>query len=451
VTALITACARLPLALAVVTARAAARPRQQLAVLAAQLGDSALGGLAGGDPRTDPRTVFSWSYRALTPGAARMFRLLGLHPAPELAVGAAASLGGVPSGHAGTLMSELAAANLVAERPRGGWAVHDLLHSYAAGLAARDPAEEQHAAYHRMFDHYLYVADAAALMLNPRRDTIEPAPPATGAVVAAPVDAESAEEWFTAEHHTLTKAVSLAAAEGFDRHAWQLARSMTTYLNYLGRWADLADVHRAGLAAARRTADRQGQIHTLRDLGLACSRLGRPEEAHAHFTEAVELCAAANDQRKWGHTHLDLAELAGGQGRYRESIEHIKLAATVHDSDRDGGNVAGMLGWCYAQVGDFDQALVHSREAVTLSEKGGDRWTLAAAWDSLGHVHHQLGDYEQARDCYANALTLVREVGDRYREAEALDHLADSHQAAGDTAAAGEARAEAEAIRDRIS
>lgn len=100
----------------------------------------------------------------------------------------------------------------------------------------------------------------------------------------APTDAEKARDWFAGEHHTLTQAVSLAAAEGFDTHAWQLARSMTTYLNYLGRWADMADVHSAGLAAARRAADRQGQIHTLRDLGLARARQGRPEDAHAHFT-----------------------------------------------------------------------------------------------------------------------------------------------------------------------
>ncbi|MBU2665232.1 tetratricopeptide repeat protein [Actinoplanes bogorensis] len=443
VSALITTCAHLPLALAVVAARAVARPRQPLTAFAEQLGDSALGALAGGDPRTDVRSVFSWSYRALGSGAARMFRQLGLHPGPELGPGAAASLAGATPAVTAALMADLSAANLVAERPQGGWALHDLLRSYATSL---DTSADRGAAIRRMLDHYVHVANAGATLLNPRRAAIEPVPPDPAAVVTPPADADAARDWFAAEQHTLKQAVTFAAAEGFETHAWQLARSMTTYLNYLGRWADLADVHTTGLSAARRTGDRQGQIHTLRDLGLACARQGRPEQAHAHFTESVELCAALGDDEKWGHSHLDLAELLGGQDRYLEAIHHIKQAATVHPA-ADGGNIAGMLGWCYAQIGDYDQALHNCREAVRLSESHGDRWTRAGAWDSLGHIHHQLGDYREALTSYTNSLTLIREVGDRYREAEALDHIADSYQAAGDSDAAADARRQAAAIR----
>ena len=40
------------------------------------------------------RAVFSWSYRHLDAGAARVFRLLGLHPGPDLDLYAAAALTG---------------------------------------------------------------------------------------------------------------------------------------------------------------------------------------------------------------------------------------------------------------------------------------------------------------------------------------------------------------------
>ena len=39
--------------------------------------------------------MFTWSYRMLSPDAARLLRLLGLHPGPDLAGDAAASLGGI--------------------------------------------------------------------------------------------------------------------------------------------------------------------------------------------------------------------------------------------------------------------------------------------------------------------------------------------------------------------
>ena len=64
-------------------ARAAARPRFPLAVIAAEL-RQARGSLDAfsdtGLP--DVRAVFFWSYRLLSPAAARLFRLLSLHPGP---------------------------------------------------------------------------------------------------------------------------------------------------------------------------------------------------------------------------------------------------------------------------------------------------------------------------------------------------------------------------------
>jgi len=84
---LITRCARLPLALAVVAAHAATQPRLPLAALADQLRDAQgrLDALSTGDaPATDLRAVFSWSYRTLSEAAARLFRLLGRHPGPDL-------------------------------------------------------------------------------------------------------------------------------------------------------------------------------------------------------------------------------------------------------------------------------------------------------------------------------------------------------------------------------
>lgn len=80
-------CARLPLALAIVAARAATRPQLELGAVAGDLRDAnRLDALAlADDPDTDTRAVFSWSDRALTPAAAQLFRLLGLHPGPDIA------------------------------------------------------------------------------------------------------------------------------------------------------------------------------------------------------------------------------------------------------------------------------------------------------------------------------------------------------------------------------
>src|SRR5215472_6158356 len=110
-------CARLPLALRVAAELAVARPDTPLAELAAELADEGerLALLdAGGDPRGAVASVFSWSYRHLDPGAARMFRLLGLHPGPDWDRYAAAALGGTGVAEAGRLLNALARAHLIA-------------------------------------------------------------------------------------------------------------------------------------------------------------------------------------------------------------------------------------------------------------------------------------------------------------------------------------------------
>src|SRR5439155_144864 len=78
--------ARLPLALTLVAAHAAIRPDAGLRPLADELRHTRhrWRTLAGDDPATAVRAVFSWSYQALAPDAARLFRLLGLHPGADI-------------------------------------------------------------------------------------------------------------------------------------------------------------------------------------------------------------------------------------------------------------------------------------------------------------------------------------------------------------------------------
>ncbi len=129
---IIAGCARLPLALTIAAARAATSPGFPLAVFGAELRGAtrALDPLPGGDPATDVRAVFSWSYRALSDPAARMFRLLGLHPGPDISLAAAASLAAAKPGQARVPLGELTQAHLLAEHTPGRYACHDLLRAW---------------------------------------------------------------------------------------------------------------------------------------------------------------------------------------------------------------------------------------------------------------------------------------------------------------------------------
>ena len=111
-----------PLGLSVAAARAAQRPSSSLAALAAELEDvqGRLDALDAGDGVTSVRAALSWSYQQLSEPAARMFRLLSLHPGPDVGAAAAASLAGLGPAPADRALDELSCTHLVAELPPAG-------------------------------------------------------------------------------------------------------------------------------------------------------------------------------------------------------------------------------------------------------------------------------------------------------------------------------------------
>ncbi|MFG2025462.1 BTAD domain-containing putative transcriptional regulator [Streptomyces sp. NPDC048825] len=157
---IIARCGRLPLALAIVAARAVSRPDFPLAAIATELRHSraSLDAFAGPGGAADARAAFTASYRCLPPESARLFRLLSLHPGPDLAVEGAAALAGLPARRTRRILDELADAHLLTEHTPGRYAPHDLLRAFAAELTrAHDSTAERRAARQRLLDHSSYV------------------------------------------------------------------------------------------------------------------------------------------------------------------------------------------------------------------------------------------------------------------------------------------------------
>ncbi|MFD1323054.1 AfsR/SARP family transcriptional regulator [Micromonospora sonneratiae] len=452
-------CARLPLALAVVAARAATQPDFPLATLAAELADAQGGRLAAldaGDPATDVRAVFSWSYRALDDAAARLFRLLGLHPGPDLAVAAAASLAGVPPSRVRPLLAALTRAHLLTEHLPGRYNQHDLLRSYAAELCEEvDDEPERQAARHRLLDHYLHVSQAADQLLDPYRlahpITVSEAQP--GAATDGPTGYSRALDWFAVEQDVLLAAVEQAARSGFDGHAWQLAAALVTYLDRRGHWHDLAAVQRTALDAAQRRADPLGQAQAHRGIAIACTWLGRLQDAYRHYQRDLDLYRESGDRLGEAHTHIGLSWVLSRQGQPQEAIDQTRQALDLYRAiDYQVGQAKALnnLGWFLARVGEHQSALDSCQQALMLHGETGDRHGAALTWDSLGYVHHELGQHEQATHCYLKALDLHRSLGDRYSEAEVLANLGDTQWAADDVDAAQLTWHEALAIFDEL-
>ncbi|GIH22722.1 hypothetical protein Aph01nite_10320 [Acrocarpospora phusangensis] len=436
VAALIDLCARLPLALTIAAARALFDPATPLAALAAQLADARerLDLLDTGDPATALRAVFSWSYDALDDESARLFRLLALHPGPEITAPAAASL--VGHREVRRVLGELTRTHLINEQVPGRFTLHDLLRAYATELVETD--SDRFEAQHRILDHYLHTAHTASLLLHPYQEPLPLPPPRPGVVPEQPRTHQDALTWFSGRHAVLLAAVEHAASAGFPTHAWQLAATLTEYLDRQGHWQDWLTTQHAALDIARRSGDPRGEAVSQRGLARASNWLHRHENAIVHFGRALELYTRLDDPAGMARVHRGLSHSLGRLGRHAEALERARQALDLlQDGDDPAGEAVTLnaVGWHLAQLGQHREAWPYCDRALTLLYELGDHSGQAYTWDTLGYIHHHLGEHQRAASCYRHAITLYQELGVRYHEAESLIHLGDV-QAASDTGAA---------------
>jgi tetratricopeptide (TPR) repeat protein/transcriptional regulator with XRE-family HTH domain len=449
-------CARLPLALAVVAARVAVESARPLNALAAELRDARLrlDALDAGDESTSLRAVFSWSYLSLSSQAARMFRLIGEHPGPDISGPAAVSLAGAGRDQAHAALTELTRANLLVEHTPGRFTCHDLLRAYAVErAAAEDSGLERRAAVHRVLDHYLHTTHAAYRKMSESGAGIALSTPQPGALSEDIADFERAMAWLEAERVSLLAAITHAAEAGFDTHAWQLPAALPAFLDRRGHWHDHAAIQRIALASTQRLGDREGQAYVLRYLGHAMTRLGEYQEATGHYQHALDLYTQLGDVDGQARIHLGLAALFEQQGRYGEALTHSLQSLELSEAAGNLARQASMLnniGWCHAQLRDYASALECCRQAVALQQEKGDWQGEAFAWDTIGYSCHHLGRHSEAIASYEQALALFRKDSDPFTEAQIRVHLGDAHQAAGDPGSARTAWRQALTILDSI-
>jgi tetratricopeptide (TPR) repeat protein/transcriptional regulator with XRE-family HTH domain len=384
---LIRLCARLPLALAVTAAQAAARPQAPLSVLAAELAGTGgpLAALETADPATDIRTVFSWSLHRLAPLPARLFRLLGHHPGPDITMPVAAALLDVAPGEASAAVIALLAAALVNEHAPGRFALHDLLRAYAADLAGQETRSQRDAATSRLLDYYLQTAGAAMDMAFPAERHRRPRVPSP-AVPPAFTDKAGALAWLAAELPVLVAVTGHAATHGWPDHATRLAATLFRYLDTAGRFPEACTIHTHARQAAQDIGDVTAEASALVSLSL----------------------------------------IDGHQSRYQQAERGLQAALTRYQkaSDHDGqARALNYLGLVRYQRGDFEQAAGHLHEAARLFRSASELTGEAYALSNLAIIDDRRGHHEQASARLHQALDQFRALGDQHGEAATLHRL----------------------------
>jgi tetratricopeptide (TPR) repeat protein len=390
---------------------------------------------------------------------------LSQHPGPEFGRAAATALLGAD---AGPDLDGLATAGLLQRRADDRYQFHELLRVYATELAATDP--ERDAAAARLFDCY-------------QRMT-------------ACVD----RRWLDAERVNLIAAIN----QGRHPHAWQLADHLRDYLETELHVSDLQTACTAGLQAAvdaadlagqaamhsglaivgyyvgempdsiahdqaaldlyRQAGSREGEAHSLGQLGidalltgdvragaayleeclailddlgahqlrtaplvnLAIARLeqGRPAEAARLCTS--ELASSTRAARYDVRLRLARVEALRQLRRYDDAAAVLAIVAAVDADSRPMHQqlVATATAQLQGERGDLDYAEHQARTAVELATRTRHPWEECRARNILGDTLLRRGQLRPAAEAHDEAYRLAERNGYRGAQAEALVGLA---------------------------
>ncbi|HJP77904.1 MAG TPA: BTAD domain-containing putative transcriptional regulator [Pseudonocardiaceae bacterium] len=439
-------CAGLPLAMAIVAARATIHPNMPLAEIAGELRDARTrldAFSADDDVAADLRAVFSWSYRLLSQSAGRLFRLLSVHAGPDISRNAAASLLGVRRREVRQLLAELTSARLLVEHYPGRYEMHDLVRVYAAELSAQlDGDEERRQALGRLFDHYLISAQRAQLRLHPLYLPTEPPPPRAGVTPEDCADQAAAMTWFTEERQVLTSAVKHAATTtGLRDYAWELALRQQQFFQLSGAYHDWAALMRTALQTAREERDVSAQARTHRSLAGAYHFLRHNEQAIEHLTSTCALFHQLGYRLEHAYVCVNFGAIRRAMGQVEASMRHYRDALELF---REMGNFKGQatalegIGWCETKAGNTCVAIGLIEESMALFGRIDDQVGVGYSWTGLGKLRQSTGEHEQAIEYLTRAITLFVGIGDRANTADCMLWRGDSRAALGDVSGARE-------------
>ena len=491
-------CARLPLALRVAAEHAISRPAMQLTELIADLRDDSLlwDTLSVGDGANTEgvRTVFAWSYRDLPEEAARMFRALGLHQGPDIALSTAAAALGVPERSARRALDILLGAFLIQSSRPHRYELHDLLRAYALDQArTTDPETARRDALDRMLRWYITSASRAAELLSPGdRFQVDVSSPEGPAPLTLETPA-AALEWFSLERPNLVANAQAALQAGLPRRAWELAmvlnpvhaqhftfddwdvhtasavtaaetladqEALAAALDIRGRFLfrrralDQAKAtHARALAVREELGDQQGVCRSLNALGLVCLRTRELTQAAAFFTDTAERARAAQDAHWEGLGRMNLAEAQLESADIASALGTIRPLPQYFADRGDPayeGNALWLLAWAERLAGSLADAQAAIDRALRIAEQASNRMWEAWWLVEAARVHLAAGELTQAMDCCRMSASLERQIGDHSREATALDCAGEVLLAAGNVQDAADFHREAARMHHEV-
>ena len=85
--------------------------------------------------------------------------------------------------------------------------------------------------------------------------------------------------------------------------------------------------------------------------------------------------------------------------------------------------VYGLLGSDYESLGDFQGAIEHYKQSLSIAKEVGNRWGEGNTYASLGCAYRSLKQFQQAIEYHKKQLKIAKEVADMFLEGMSYEYL----------------------------
>jgi len=192
---------------------------------------------------------------------------------------------------------------------------------------------------------------------------------------------------------------------------------------------DRADTHlETALELYEALDDRAGVADTLRTRSSVERFRGSFDEATALAERAAAIYRDRGDEQRAADCRQQMGVIATDRGEHDRARSELETALAAYDADdeadrRRAAKCHVSLGMIERNVGNFEAALDHDRQARELYRDQGDRHGIADTTHNIGETYRRRGDLEAARSALEDALEHYRAIDDGHGVATSLNNL----------------------------
>lgn len=158
------------------------------------------------------------------------------------------------------------------------------------------------------------------------------------------------------------------------------------------------------------------------------------DSERSNLVAAVDHAAASGLNTLAARLTLSMSWFLRTRGHWAEWLRILHVAREAIGPGGDpviGARVHGQLGAAHSLAGQFDEAVVHYRQALQLRRSTADRFGEAMVLVNLAGAYRALGRIQESIECRQAVQALSHHLDDEQHDALNLSHLAWAHQRQG--------------------